>query len=73
MLELVGLAEHADEPAGALAYGDQRRLEIARAVASRPKLLLLDEPAAGMDAAETRALMRAHPAYPRPLRARRRA
>ncbi len=57
VLELVGLAEHADEPAGALAYGDQRRLEIARAVAGRPKLLLLDEPAAGMDAAETRALM----------------
>ena len=56
LLELVGLADNADDLAGSLAYGDQRRLEIARALASRPKLLLLDEPAAGMDAAETRSL-----------------
>ena len=56
-LELVDLGHHAGDPAGSLAYGDQRRLEIARAVAGAPKLLLLDEPAAGMDTAETRALM----------------
>jgi branched-chain amino acid transport system ATP-binding protein len=57
VLELVGLEAHADDLAGSLAYGDQRRLEIARAVASKPRLLLLDEPAAGMDTTETRALM----------------
>ena len=55
-LELVGLHARADEPAGALSYGDQRRLEIARAVAPGPRLLLLDEPAAGMNPAETEAL-----------------
>ena len=54
-LALVGLEAQADLPAGALAYGDQRRLEIARAMAQRPRLLLLDEPAAGMNPAETRA------------------
>lgn len=56
VLELVGLQDRAAEPAGSLAYGDLRRLEIARAVAAAPTLLLLDEPAAGMDASETRAL-----------------
>ena len=56
LLELVGLEQSADDLAGSLAYGNQRRLEIARALASRPRLLLLDEPAAGMDAAETRSL-----------------
>jgi branched-chain amino acid transport system ATP-binding protein len=55
-LELVGLADHADAPAGSLSYGDQRRLEIARAMAPQPRLLLLDEPAAGMNPAETEAL-----------------
>jgi branched-chain amino acid transport system ATP-binding protein len=55
-LELVGLLGRAREPATALSYGDQRRLEIARAVAGRPRLLLLDEPAAGMNPAETVAL-----------------
>ena len=49
LLELVGLGAHAQQPASALAYGNQRRLEIARALAARPQLLLLDEPAAGMN------------------------
>ena len=55
-LEVVGLADAAERQAGALSYGDQRRLEIARALAPEPKLLLLDEPAAGMNPAETEAL-----------------
>ena len=57
LLALVGLADRASVPARSLAYGDQRRLEIARALATRPRLLLLDEPAAGMNTAETQALM----------------
>lgn len=60
-LERVGLAERADARAAELAYGDQRRLEIARALASDPALLILDEPAAGMnhvEAAELGALIR---------------
>jgi branched-chain amino acid transport system ATP-binding protein len=55
-LEFVGLSALARERASSLAYGDQRRLEIARAVAPQPRLLLLDEPAAGMNPAETTAL-----------------
>ena len=55
-LDLVGLAARADDPAASLAYGNQRRLEIARAMAQGPRLLLLDEPAAGMNPAETIAL-----------------
>lgn len=55
-LELVGLASKAHWPAGALPYGDQKRLEIARAAAAEPRLLLLDEPAAGLNLAEREGL-----------------
>jgi branched-chain amino acid transport system ATP-binding protein len=55
-LERVGLTRRADEPAGSLPYGDQRRLEIARAMCTRPLLLCLDEPAAGLNARESDAL-----------------
>ena len=51
-LELVGMAHKKDLPAGALPYGEQRLVEIARAMATNPKVLLLDEPAAGMNATE---------------------
>ena len=57
LLELVGLARHADSYARNLAYGQQRRLEIARALATNPKLLLLDEPAAGFTPQEKVELM----------------
>ena len=56
-LEFMGVGKFADTVAQNLAYGLQRRLEIARALASQPKLLLLDEPAAGMNPAETAKLM----------------
>ncbi|MDR1872087.1 MAG: ABC transporter ATP-binding protein [Deltaproteobacteria bacterium] len=52
-LEFVGLAEAWSVPAGSLAHGDQRKLEIARALATEPKLLILDEPAGGMNDTET--------------------
>ena len=56
LLEYVGIRKYADYQARTLAYGDQRRLEIARALATEPKLLALDEPAAGMNATEKMAL-----------------
>ncbi|GGL47599.1 ABC transporter ATP-binding protein [Sporolactobacillus putidus] len=56
ILEYVGLEEYVNENAGNLAYGAQRRLEIARAIAAKPKVLLLDEPAAGMNPKETQKL-----------------
>ena len=56
LLEEQGLAHLKDEVAGSLPYGLQRRLEIARALATQPKLLLLDEPAAGMNPQETQEL-----------------
>jgi branched-chain amino acid transport system ATP-binding protein len=57
LLDIFGLRRRAEDYAKNLPYGDQRRLEIARALAARPKLLLLDEPAAGLNDSETRALM----------------
>lgn len=56
LLHRVGLSARANDPARALSYGEQRRLEIARALASEPRLLALDEPAAGMNATETASL-----------------
>jgi branched-chain amino acid transport system ATP-binding protein len=56
LLAGVGLSGVAEQPASSLAYGNQRRLELVRALAARPQLLLLDEPAAGMNAAESQSL-----------------
>jgi branched-chain amino acid transport system ATP-binding protein len=58
LLRYVGVEKRANDLAKHLPYGDQRRLEIARALATEPKLLALDEPAAGMNATETAALRR---------------
>jgi branched-chain amino acid transport system ATP-binding protein len=58
LLDYVGIRSRANEAAGNLPYGDQRRLEIARALATDPALLALDEPAAGMNASETMTLRR---------------
>jgi branched-chain amino acid transport system ATP-binding protein len=57
LLDLVGLRERRNRLAGTLAHGEQRALEIGMALASRPRLLLLDEPTAGMSPEETRAMM----------------
>jgi branched-chain amino acid transport system ATP-binding protein len=57
-LERVGLRDRAEVPAAALAHGEQRQLEIALALATRPKLVLLDEPTAGMSQEETHAMVR---------------
>ena len=56
LLDYVGVARRANDLAKHLAYGDQRKLEIARALATDPRLLALDEPAAGMNATESAAL-----------------
>ena len=58
LLDYCGVAERANDLARSLSYGDQRRLEIARALATEPRLLALDEPAAGMNATERAALTR---------------
>lgn len=57
LLDVFDLSEHADKKAGSLPYGQQRRLEIARALATEPSLILLDEPAAGMNPAEADQLL----------------
>ena len=57
LLAFAGLAGHSDTPAGALSYGEQRMLELARALATRPRLLLIDEPAAGLNAGESERLI----------------
>ena len=57
LLEIFGLLAYQDRPGNSLPYGDQRRLEIVRALATKPRLLLLDEPAAGMNASEKIHLM----------------
>ena len=64
LLDYVGIGSYADYKARTLSYGDQRRLEIARALATDPKLIALDEPAAGMNATEKvvlRELIDRHP------------
>ena len=58
LLDFVGLMDKAELPAESLAYGQQKLLELARALATEPKVLLLDEPAAGMNRSETAELMR---------------
>ena len=57
LLDFMGLADVADHKAGSLPYGVQRRLEIVRALATNPSIILLDEPAAGMNPSETTELM----------------
>ena len=65
--EAVGLAERLDVPAGALSYGEQRQLEVGLALATRPRLLLLDEPTAGMSPEETLRMTRMLEGLPRDI------
>ncbi len=65
-LEPIGLIDRADDPAGDLPYGDQRRLEIARAMCTDPVLLCLDEPAAGLNPRESAELTELLLTHPRP-------
>jgi branched-chain amino acid transport system ATP-binding protein len=58
LLKVFSLENRLDDKAGSLPYGEQRKLEIVRALATKPKLILLDEPAAGMNPQETATLMR---------------
>jgi branched-chain amino acid transport system ATP-binding protein len=58
LLEIFGLSKYSNDSCKSLSYGDQRRLEIVRALATAPRLLLLDEPAAGMNPTEKQALMK---------------
>lgn len=57
LLEVLGVAQHGNRLPGELPYGDQRRVEIARALALNPRVMLLDEPAAGMNPVESRELL----------------
>jgi branched-chain amino acid transport system ATP-binding protein len=65
--EAVGLADRLDAPAGTLSYGEQRQLEIGIALATRPKLLLLDEPTAGMSPEETQRMTELLAGLPREI------
>ena len=65
VMRFMGLERRSDELARNLSYGEQRRLEIARAMATKPKLLCLDEPAAGFNPAEKTAADEPHPPRPR--------
>lgn len=58
LIDLVGIADQALRPCGVLAYGDLKRVELAVALANQPKLLLMDEPTAGMGPAERQGLMK---------------
>ena len=58
LIDLVGIADQADRPCGVLAYGDLKRVELAVALGNQPKLLLMDEPTAGMGPSESRELMK---------------
>jgi branched-chain amino acid transport system ATP-binding protein len=65
--EAVGLTDRLDAPAGTLSYGEQRQLEIGIALATRPKLLLLDEPTAGMSPEETQRMTELLAGLPREI------
>ncbi|MFC7545713.1 ABC transporter ATP-binding protein [Plantactinospora sp. GCM10030261] len=67
LLDRMGLADHAREPAGHLSHGQRRQLEIAMALAGRPRLLLLDEPAAGLSSTEVTRLVELLAALPRTM------